>query len=866
MSVSSSWYKPKKIAPINSLFNVDGWVGDYFFTRDRRLIAVIELDGYDADSLGPDEHYKFARLADSIYSNLDLRITVTQYYINYTGAQVALKRRDNAFNDTLSQSRVTFLNQQNLTSGRLYQFIEIELNNDLNVGTTGALFRNLVGALTDPEARLRLKQKLKYRDAVLLSRSDLKSKQEALQDAVEAVLAGWSMLMEGRVLTRASVNGVLSYFATFDSSALNEKKSIPMRDGGTYLAEGDISPVMLGNQAALKCDKAVPCYLRVCSVISLGKQPLPGFWFLGNSAVGNRVGNFIIMYRFTRMSKLEESMFFSSSEQDLARRNLNLVALATGKDMDYQEKRARMSEDVRQKLKELDQAKAETVSWSNTQCMILVHAETADKLRDEAKGVTASLVHSEVKHVWESVGLSDAYAAFLPSGRNAGVRTLKTNSRQNAVASLFYKPDEGPRQVEDLKDEAQFIFQTPSGRPFYYSPYVGGRGLTIGIGPTRSGKTYLKNTVASHFLKYGGELVDIDIDPGSEIIAKALGEKGGIVSIGSQAGGGFNLFSTYRGGNDPRFVAHLTQQLMRMLKANDEPSMQVLAPGEQSLLDQGIDSTLRLPPEFHTLSHLMSHLPPELQAKFQRWVRADRQRGEGKYSAFSDAIEDQIEKEGVVHKVYNLQSIKEDPHQLAIAYPEIFFRIIRHFESPEFRHIAKGLQIDECHHPLKDPSFVDQIVGGVRTWNKYKVMLALWTQSPEELKKLEYWDAVRSAASTFIFMADPGLSESLYRETFKITPGEIEAIRSLRPRQEAYIIQRDINVSKKIILNNDALMNATATSHPDEVIIRDQLVEEHGFERGIRLAAEGIHKINDPLRDSEFDSLQLDIISNNFYN
>lgn len=866
-SVSKAAYL--RTLPVNDLFQVDFWIGDFFITKDRRLVGALELDGYDADSLGQNEHFSMARLADSIYSNVPAEITVTQYYINYTGATVSLKKRDNEFSNTLSKSRVDYLNNQKLTAGRLYQFFEISLDDDLNDLSVRSLFNNVVGAFSSSAKRKALKAKLSIKDSVLLHKKDIEDKKLMLSEVLSDVLSRWSMFFEGHTLSREHVTRVLSYLASFRSETLVQRLQVPDMDSGSYLADGDITPVSLKGVSALKFSGESSKYLRIASVTSLGKQPVPGLWFLGEHALGNQIGNFIIMYRFKRLSNFEKGLMFETKENELARDNLNLLQLTLGRETSYEEKQARMSKKHKDMFKELDEAKAHDVGWSNAQCMIATFSEDPEVVRENSRMITNALENTGFKFVWESVGIGDAYKVMYPTGANYKFRRLKTNTRQNAVASLYFKPQEGQRFVEDLQDESQFILQTPSGRPFYFSPYVGGRGLLIGIGPTRSGKTYFKNTLASHFLKYGGDLVDIDIDPGSEIVAKTLGKDGAIFNVGkdSDYDAGFNLLSTASSVNDNQFNAHLTQQLLRMLKANDEPSMQTLSDGEQKDLDNAISATLNLDRKFHTLSYLVAHMKPTLKSKFNRWVRKGREgQPDGKYAYFSDCVEDAAGGLSARHKVFNFQNIKSDPHLLSIAYPEVFYRIIKSFEDPERRNIPKGLQIDECHHPLKDPWFADMLVTGAVTWNKYLVMLQLWTQSPSQLQGIDKWDAIRTSAATFVFMADPAMDEDIYKKVFDLSDGEVAAIRTLKPRSEAYIIQRDINISRKVILNNDPVMHATATSHPKEVPIREKYIKQYGLSEGLKIAAQEIQSMGIDTTKDDSATIESKEKLTNFYN
>jgi type IV secretion system protein VirB4 len=90
-------------------------------------------------------------------------------------------------------------------------------------------------------------------------------------------------------------------------------------------------------------------------------------------------------------------------------------------------------------------------------------------------------------------------------------------------------------------------------------------------------------------------------------------------------------------------------------------------------------------------------------------------------------------------------------------------------------------------------------------------------------------------------MADPTADGRLYREAFDLTEGEIEAIRGMRPKRDAYIIQRDIGVSKKIEVRVEPEQHVISTSRPAEADIRQKLIEKYGVEKGIQATIDQLH-------------------------
>lgn len=61
----------------------------------------------------------------------------------------------------------------------------------------------------------------------------------------------------------------------------------------------------------------------------------------------------------------------------------------------------------------------------------------------------------------------------------------------------------------------------------------------------------------------------------------------------------------------------------------------------------------------------------------------------------------------------------------------------------------------------------------------------------------------------------------------------METIRGMIPKREFYLIQRDLNVSKKCILSVEPEQYALSTSSPAEQTLYFENVERYGFNTGV---------------------------------
>jgi type IV secretion system protein VirB4 len=272
--------------------------------------------------------------------------------------------------------------------------------------------------------------------------------------------------------------------------------------------------------------------------------------------------------------------------------------------------------------------------------------------------------------------------------------------------------------------------------------------------------------------------------------------------------------------------------VLRMIASNETDSLQRLDAHEQRQLDEAIAATLRLPEDLKNFGTMVRHCPVELQEKLYRW------HGDGMHARLFSQQTDPMEKLTQRVVAFNLASIKDDPVALPLVMSEIFYRVTRAFEDPKYRAVPKWLDVDEAHALLRTPYICEYIIRGVRTWGKWLAGIGLWTQGADEFAKIADWPVLRSAASTFFFMADPAMDRALYKSVFDVTDGECDEIKGLVPQREAFIVQREAGVSKKIILEVEPEQYVISTSKPTEAEARRRNINLYGFKAGIEKTIE----------------------------
>lgn len=807
--------------PLNeSLYAAGTWEG-FGLTHTGTLIGGVELSGIDPQGKGPADFENITRLLRNILQNLHPSVIVTQYYWHYMGGtHVQLKNRNYARSRLLNERRQAMMDDRGFASARLFWLIEVPSTEALNKFLSIAFLKALFEMPFSSVARDRLKAKLSHKDAWLVEERELFRQVELLTKELADLNAKLEVLARDRTalkrphlwaLNRALVNMQPKYL----DSALTEE--IPLDHWDSQLADGDCNPVTLDELPALKFDGATPVYARIASVIGFGEKHVPeGVWAKERMRPVGQRGNYLIVTRYTPMSRLGRGQMISGKTNELHRSQVKLGSILSGKGgSEAIENKINASESLKKMVAELDEAEVTSDRYWYSHSHLVVFGPTADDIRSTSMSLDTAMSQSGIRVVWESAALLNLFPMLLPGYPKKCWRSSELTSTQAGATAMIYKPHIGKVEWGFAKEEAIFVFESDDGSPFHFTPYIGDKCLSLGVGPTRSGKTFMKNVLASHFMKFQSLYHSIGVDQGDEPTARFFGEDGGIFRLeNGSAGRGFNPFVAAHdlddGGIDTQFANHMLTQIRMMLSLNDSEALKHLEPHEQEEVDNAIISVLQLPKHMRSFTRLEQHCSKPIKQKLNRWLRGNL------YGNFFDNDVDGV---GALDKrfaAYNLGAVKDMPDLAKLAMNEIFFRVIRLFEDPAFRTVPKLLSIDEAQYVLSVPGVADLAIAKARTWFKHGGGMEFWTQSPEHYMKLKEWETLRSSATTYWFLADQEMNREMYRQGFHLSEGELDAIANLIPRQQAFIVQREIGVAKVVNLRTTPEEYVLATSNPIE--------------------------------------------------
>ncbi|TDN48074.1 VirB4 family type IV secretion system protein [Scandinavium goeteborgense] len=853
----------------NEHLNIAGHDKGAVYTYTGTVLGGLALTGLDPSSVTEPVRKSISAILRNVFQLLPADVTVSEYYLHHEGAKVKLADRKHPRSQMLSKRRQSFSNKvRNLNNSFLYWVIEIAPTEDLNSVFSLSFAKNLFNSAFDAEARKRIALVFSEKNAFKIEMDEFDKQCRKLQETLRDLDLRLSFFSPDNVtLDVEGIWRLSKFMANFNPRYLKSKPCpVPAKCWDQYtLDAGGISSVTIDGVPMLKIEAAEPVYVRIASILQQGKESVPeAVW--ASDASGTRPtllrGNYVYFNRFKTVSAFKRSLILTSKENELFRSQLrfsDLMANRTGE------------EKLKQKVNEnphLKKMQDELMDASNSPdrigeylSSIAVFNTDPYKLIDAAKEVDR-VVSDSMTVVWEGVGLEDAYLAMQVGSAKSSYRSMIYNSSQVGAASLFYRSHQGIKtwQKGFETEEAVYIFESDDGVLFYYTPVVGEKMLVIGVGPTRSGKSFLKNVIASHFAKLGGMYSAIDIDQGTIPVANFFQEDGAAFTLSDEAEQGFNCFAMAESEDDQEFIEHLVDQIKMMAKFNEREDDRYLKPEETTELVEAIK--MRLRNQFseqagmlsaNTLSSLMQKCSPGIRSKMAMFFEG------GIYAKLFDNAKDAI---GVIDKtvsVYNLAAVKDNHKVAQLIQHEIFFRIVRLFESPKYREVPKILDIDEAQYSLSVPGAADWAIRKSRTWFKHGGGMSFWTQTPSHYSNLKEWETLRSSASVFIFMADPNGSTKEYMDTFGISADQVEIIKNLKRARQAFIIIPEAQIAKVINLIVESEQYAICTSTAHEAAMAQRIYQEtDNIDEAVNRIVEGLNLPATPLEtDEEMETLYL---------
>jgi type IV secretion system protein VirB4 len=805
-------------------FRVIGPWGDtpYVLTHDGWLLAFLEHSGRDPDGRSAADFDASLLTALNARGNLPREVSVQEYLLHAQDQAPTPRVRKSDVANRLLANRTSHLQTKHLSRTRLLTVIAIQTEAMSRQVSFVDMVTWALAAPFDSNSRARLKRVFSLSSSHRFLRSAIDHAATRLRDVIQTYIDRLSIHDLHRQLSIQEAWTWCSVLATTDAGLFYNPTPAPADDWYLILSRAD-QRVVHHDGLDYWLDGNSGTYARMASISRFDERTQPAFWVRNKPPITGAPGNFLCAINATRLTPLREAMAWKLANDGVDRARLNLgkmflslIGTNKGEAVDADPVLARQAQELRD-------AQALGEAWWDVSISLMAFDRSPANARTTAMAIDNACSQAGVTATWESPLVIDAHRSMQPGAKPLPPRTHLLNTAQCAAVGLLWSHSQGERAVKDLGgEEPLYYLETRDGQLFGFSPFVGEKSGVLGVGPTRSGKTFLKNAILSHLPKYDDScLVSYDYDPGSECLAHLYRDDAALF----RGAHGLNPFTSFRPGLTT-FRPHFSRLIAAMLASNSDPAMQRMDDGDQAALDAALNAILQLPTQLRTLSTFAEHLPKRLRDKLSRWVRG----GDARYADLMDAQSDRI---GLIERAVTVFSVPELRDDIAGRIPvatEILYRTATAFEDPSRRNQIKVMTLDEAHLALKDPQFARFLSEKARTWAKFRASLWLLTQQPHELLAVQDWEAIRTAASTYFFTAAPEIDRSAYREAFGLTDADMTEISQLVPKREVYLVQPETGLRKVLILDPDAYTRTFASSTAHVVAERDARIEREGFD------------------------------------
>lgn len=779
---------------LNNLFPYLGFEDKTLITNDGYMSLFFSASLYDKDSLGLDDKYEITSFLRDVFETLNADILIQQYFIKHEASKLNDLEYACQQSKDLAEDHIRFINMTQSYESRLIWVISYKTD-FIKKSSSFSLISLFIKFLLRKCTFEQLQKEIDIINETIVSETRLIGHLNSFHELISRFqnqIINNNDYFKFDVLSNHSVIGFLSFLATYDSKYLDSDiqfdESISLS-----LPTPDIDMVSIANATCLRHKNATHIYSSIGSIIRFIGKTKPEFWTHKKSDIISLPGEFIIYTAFKPYSQLQKATTFHAAKVKTEQITHNPIKRIIRQGQIDLEKDNPV---VYERLQKLNEARNWDISYGEGIFALIPFSKDPDMILPMRSKLDSSVLSSSGRMVWETHGLMTAYHSLMPTGIDYSARKLKINSHQYAALSLCYTQQSGLDEVKLLeKDRPLCYFQTPAKERFSFSPYVGQQSLIIGVGETRGGKTFLKNFISSMMMSWGAKASFLDIDEGSYPIATHFDGQSSIYDLPDYS---YNPFDDYLPGvNENIFHEHILN--LFNLIANSP-----LEVHEKEYIERSLSSLFKMPDKMHDMEHLISMLPAETQQKFDQFLNGINE------SFFSSAKTKRLSN----INCFNLERVYELKSLSALSYYTLIFQIINDFKFRTPKHIPKYLWIDEAHTPLEVKAIQHMVDNISRTGNKYLIGLGLFTQNAYELGKLDFWPALRTACSTLLFVSNPDIDDDHYKNTFKLTDYELSEIKSLIPRKEFYLIQREANISKRLEFNPSPYYAHNFSSNP----------------------------------------------------
>jgi type IV secretion system protein VirB4 len=801
----------KESAALNDHINLYGfWNETTFLTKSGDLGMVLQVQGVDYESLDTTgQEYAVKRL-ESALKAFGQGFHVYQYLFKANRPEIPFASYDDPIVDAAVEQRRKFFEskRENLYQIEIFYVVLLEgARSKRWIGTAIArLFSDPSGAIGELQAQF------SNNSVKRLLRLQIETDLATLDQRIQAFTRQLSDFVKITLLDQQGQFTFLRRLLNFDSWRIAGKpQSTQFLDYQVVNSniEAERDHLRVGNhQVRILTMKEAITETRPLVLDSLLKIP----------------ANFIVCTEWTplpaskarkevnkrrRHFNMSKTAFVSQMGNDVTKTNPRDVLVDESKQADIEN------------LGDCLRALGDGQSLGDFSLSIILYGDSKARV-DELVGEFVSVFTNADGNLFtESYNQLNAYFATVPGNYALNLRKLYLLNSNYADLSFLFTILPGETRNAHLGAEYLAVLETDNSTPYFLNLHNGEVAHTLILGMTGSGKSYFCNFLLQNAQKYAPQTYIFDIGGSFQSLTTIFG--GSYSNVGQDARDfTINPFSLAPTKENTQFLF----SFFRVLIEGNGQRYRMDFKEERKLWD-AIERVYVLEPEQRTVSSL-GNIIGELKERLHRWTKA------GQYGFLFDNPEDTLSFSQF--QTFNFAGWGDAPEVLEPLLFYVLHRASNEIADPKKLATFKMFLLDEAWLFIKNETIRNYIVSAQKTWRKHNAAMILATQSIKELEESGMLQIVSESCPTKIFLANPEMDRSLYRDAFHLNDTELDLIAGLVPPGQMLI--RKAQTSKKVQLNVDSVSHWTATNNARDNLKKRDYFERFGIAEGLRRLAQ----------------------------
>lgn len=809
-------------APLCSQVNLFAFVDEeIFLTKSGDLGLILEMEGVDYECLDRAAVEHLTHRLAAAFRVFDEKCRVYQYLFKRSGERIPFRTHHNPIVNSAVENRIWYLARKadSLYSFRIYYAVLYE-----GFRYRTSLVRNIVKAGSPAIAINELRAALSTSRQVVLIRSEIDRAADALRAKVRSFLLQVTDFSRARTLPKQEAFRVLKRILNFS----------PLKADGARLTHDTFLDYYLC-ESHLECHRG---FLRLddyhVKVLTLKEPSAQTFPLIFKRLLEVEV-NYFVCTEWQKQDPAKSRALIHSRRRHFHNTKRSLASYLSTSEHPQASEDVLVDESKEAQIQDLGRALMEIELqgnyFGNYSLTVVIYDENLAKVESAcAEFYKAFSVH-DAQVYEERYNLLNAYLATVPGNYAFNLRRMLILNTNYADYSLLFTLHSGERVNRHLNEEYLAVLETNHRTPYYFNLHCGDTAHTVVLGRTGSGKSFLLNFLITNLQKYDPHTFIFDLGGSFEYLTRLF--EGTYVKVGSHSAAfKINPFCL------PPTKANLDFLALFVNILADSGSSDRLSVEDEQEIYRQIENLYCVEPELRMLGVLANTLPRKLALRLQKWTAG------GQFGVLFDNAEDTVTFSRF--QCFDFQGMEQYPQILEPLLFYILHRANSVITEREITHVFKAFFIDEAWIFFRNPRIRGYIVEALKTWRKQNAAMILSTQSLDELRKSDILDIIVESCATKIFLANPDMDRSLYKNQFHLNDTEIDLIATLVPKRQFLIKNHEIG--KVASLEVDPRSYWLYTNDPFDNRKRAEALAKHGFEKALEILAEARQQAFEPNR------------------